>query len=464
MPELPEVETIKNTLEPLIKNYQILSIEVLRNATIIGDVNDFKEKLKNQKFLFLSRIGKFLIFHLSNDYIIISHLRMEGKFYFLNKDDDVGKHARVIFNLDNNKKLVFDDSRAFGLLKLSKTSEYKNDDLLKNIANEPKDINIDKLYNLAKNSNVHIKTFLLDQSHVAGLGNIYVDETLFKSNIHPLTKAKYISKKQFEILMKNADKILTDAIKLGGSTIKSYHPSQGVDGRFQTTLKIYDKKGQLCPTCGHMIRKIKVNGRGSSFCSHCQPYVNDTYNIAIYGEVGVGKTLATDIFKEYHFNVYNADKIVLDLYKNKDVIKKINNMFNLNFTDEIDKNILRTYLSNHIKDVKKLNNYIHPLVKQKCIEIMKKSTKVNNIFEIPLLYQAHMEDIFDVIILIKSKNQQQLLNQRNADTSKQLLKINSTNIIKEEDADFIINNDSDINNLKNQIKDIINKLKSRLDQ
>ena len=95
---------------------------------------------------------------------------------------------------------------------------------------------------------------------------------------------------------------------------------------------------------------------------------------------------------------------------------------------------------------------------------MKKSTKVNNIFEIPLLYQAHMEDIFDVIILIKSKNQQQLLNQRNADTSKQLLKINSTNIIKEEDADFIINNDSDINNLKNQIKDIINKLKSRLGQ
>lgn len=464
MPELPEVETIKNTLEPLIKNYQILSIDVLRKASIIGDDDEFKEKLKDQKFLFLSRIGKFLIFHLTNDNIIISHLRMEGKFYFLNKEDDVGKHARVIFNLDNNKKLVFDDSRAFGLLKLSSLNKYKNDELLKNIANEPKDVDIDKLYDLAKNSNVHIKTFLLDQSHVAGLGNIYVDETLFKSKIHPLTKAKYISKKQFKILMKNADEILTNAIKLGGSTIKSYHPSQGVDGRFQTTLKIYDKKGQLCPICQHMIRKIKINGRGSSFCSHCQPYVNDTYNIAIYGEVGVGKTLATNIFKEYNFNVYNADKIVLDLYNNKDVIKKINTMFNLNFVDKVDKNILRTYLSNHLKDVKKLNNYIHPLVKQKCIEIIKNSTKVNNIFEIPLLYQAHMEDIFDIIILIKSKKQQQYLYQRNADTSKQLLQINSNNIIKEEDADFIIDNDKDINNLKNQIKEIINKLKSRLNQ
>lgn len=464
MPELPEVETIKNTLEPLIKNYQILSIDVLRKASIIGDDDEFKEKLKDQKFLFLSRIGKFLIFHLTNDNIIISHLRMEGKFYFLNKDDDVGKHARVIFNLDNNKKLVFDDSRAFGLLKLSSTNKYKNDELLKNIANEPKDVDIDKLYSIAKNSNVHIKTFLLDQSHVAGLGNIYVDETLFKSKIHPLTKAKYISKNQFKILMRNADEILTNAIKLGGSTIKSYHPSQGVDGRFQTTLKIYDKKGQLCPICQHMIRKIKINGRGSSFCSHCQPYVNDTYNIAIYGEVGVGKTLATNIFKEYNFNVYNADKIVLDLYNNKDVIKKINTMFNLNFVDKVDKSILRTYLSNHLKDVKKLNNYIHPLVKQKCIEIIKNSTKVNNIFEIPLLYQAHMEEIFDIIILIKSKKQQQYLYQRNADTSKQLLQINSNNIIKEEDADFIIDNDEDINNLKNQIKEIINKLKSRLSQ
>lgn len=460
MPELPEVETIKNTLLPHLKNLTITNIEVLYKNTIIGDSDVFKKELTNEKIIDITRIGKFLIFHLSNEKIIISHLRMEGKFYILKKGE-ITKYAKVIFSLSDGNVLIYDDLRCFGLLKLSYENCYKNDELLKHIAKEPKDINIDLLFEKSKNNNECIKTFLLDQKNVAGLGNIYVDETLFKSNINPKTKAKYINYNELNRLIKNADEILNKAINLGGSTIKSYHPSKGVDGRFQNLLQIYDKKNQKCPNCQRNIRKIKVNGRGSSFCPNCQPYKNDSYNIAIYGDVGVGKSTILNLFKEYGCLTFNADEIVKTLYEDKNIINEINKIFDLN-DNYIDRAKIKEKILKNPLYVNKLNRLIHPKVKQECLKIIKKTTKQNKVFEIPLLYTAKMEDIFDIIILIKSNKQKEYLQKRNPGNYQFLLSINKNNIIKEDDADFIIENNGNINKLKQNVITIINKLKDRL--
>ncbi len=464
MPELPEVETIKNTLLPLIKETTIRDIEILNDKTIIGDSKEFINSLKGQTFIDISRIGKFLIFHLSNDLIIISHLRMEGKYFFYDSKDEVGKHAKVIFYLSNNKLFVYDDMRSFGFLKLSNKDIYLKDKLISDIAKEPKDIDPNELYIKSRNSNIAIKTFLLDQKNIAGLGNIYTDETLYASGVHPLTKAKYLTLKEFEDIVRNATEILETAIRLGGSTIKSYHPSQGVDGRFQTVINVYDKKDTTCKKCGHLIRKIKVNGRGSSFCPHCQKYVSSAYNLAVYGPVGSGKSTVLNLFKECGQNIYDCDKIVDNLYQKEEVINHINKMFNFDFKGHIDKAILREYLITHKGSQSKLEKYIHPLVKQQVKQILNKNKKTNNVVEVPLLYKAKMEDLFDFIILVKSDKQLELLNKRNSVSADDLIKINKNNVIKEDDADFIIYNNKDINDLKNQVIVILNKLNCSLDQ
>ena len=244
MPELPEVETVKNVLLPIVKGRKIIKIDVYRAKTIEGNVDEFVSLLTNQTFLDVSRVGKYLIFHLTNDLIIISHLRMEGKYYeFLESEDD-SKYAKVIFHLDNNHKLCYDDSRAFGIMKLSKESEYKKEEMLAKLGPEPFYVDdVAPLLKKCRNSKKPIKTALLDQTLITGLGNIYVDETLYASKIHPLTPANKITRNEWEAIIKNSREILHMAIEMGGSTIKSYHPGKDIDGNFQTRIKIYGKEG-----------------------------------------------------------------------------------------------------------------------------------------------------------------------------------------------------------------------------
>ena len=205
MPELPEVETVKNVLIPIVKDRKILKIDVLRSSTIEGDVNKFVINLQNETYKDVSRIGKFLIFHLTNDKVIISHLRMEGKYYEFLESEDNSKYARVVFHLDNGHKLCYDDSRCFGIMKLSSEAAYKDEEMIAKLGPEPFYVNdVSAIFNKVKNVKKPIKTALLDQTLITGLGNIYVDETLYASQIHPLTPANKITKEQWKILIKNA--------------------------------------------------------------------------------------------------------------------------------------------------------------------------------------------------------------------------------------------------------------------
>lgn len=466
MPELPEVETVKTVLEKVVIGRTIKDIEVLRYNAIHGDKEEFISRLKEEKFLSMSRIGKFLIFHLSNDKVIISHLRMEGKYYELEEKEGNSKYARLVIHLDNNKKICYDDSRCFGYLKLSSESEYLKDKEIAKLGPEPWDSDVQVILKKVKRNTSPIKTALLSQELMTGLGNIYVDETLYACHIHPLTPANKVNEEQWEKIKKEASRILKSAIISGGSTIKSYHPGKDIDGNFQSQLLIYGKKGEECPQCHSIYRFIKVNGRGTTYCPTCQQYHGDKLKVAIFGKIACGKSEVLNIFKENNIATISSDDIVNELYQREDVVKLINQKFNLSMKDKVDKLVLRDYLANHPKDIKKINNLIHPLVKEEIIKFMDKKKGIL-VCEIPLLFESKMDNLFDVIIGVESpkEKQKQLLIHRVGDNAEKLLSINnnSTYDVNKNKADIIINNDSDLDNLKIKVNKIIDKLKARLD-
>ena len=467
MPELPEVETVKNVLIPIVKGRKILSIDVLRKSTIHGDIDEFKSALTNLTFLDLSRIGKFLIFHLTNDLVIISHLRMEGKYYEVLEEEPNTKYSRVVFHLDNGHKLCYDDSRCFGMMKLSNELDYKNVKDIAQLGPEPFDIkDVNYLINRTKKSSLPIKSTLLDQTLMTGLGNIYADEVLYASSIHPLTPANKITKKQWEIIVKNAVAILNSAIVAGGSTIKSYHPGKDIDGNFQSALKAYGKKGEPCEKCGSIMRFMKVNGRGTTYCPKCQKQITEKLKVAIYGRIASGKTTVLSCFAEKGFYTISSDDIVASLYETKEMAKIIGQAFNLPFDQKVDKDILREYIRNHPKDRKKLEKLVHPAVKREILRIFKTVNSRMIIIEVPLLFESKMDNLFDVIIAvdIPSKKQKELLYQRNSQTAEALLKINAEHKFEENKnkADFVVVNSASLESLKDKIDKIINELQYRL--
>ena len=467
MPELPEVETVKNVLSPIVINHKIIKIDVLRASIIKNDsVQEFVSGLENETFLSLQRIGKFLIFHLSHDKVMISHLRMEGKYFEFDEKDANSKYARVVFHLDNNKKVCYDDSRTFGMMKLTSEDEYLKVKDIAQLGKEPWDADPKIVYQRCKKNNGPIKSTLLDQTLMTGLGNIYADEVCFACHLYPLTPTKLISLKKWEEIIKESSRILNEAITLGGSTIRSYHPGKGIDGNFQTVIKAYGKKDEPCPNCGHNFRFMKVGGRGTTYCPNCQYKGLAPIKVAIFGKSGSGKSTVLKLFKENGYPTISSDEVVHDLYKNREVIDKINKAFGFSFKDEIDRKELRSYLSTHPKEVKVINKIIHPLVKKEVVRFMDTSNKDIVIAEVPLLFEAKMENLFDVLIAIDidKKTQVSRLENRDENSAKQIEKINSyTDFNKnKEKADFVINNNFDFNKLDKQVKEIINKLQYRL--
>jgi formamidopyrimidine-DNA glycosylase len=273
MPELPEVETIKNTLKQLITGKRIDKVTV-RWPNIIkqpDDVQQFAYMLTGQTFRDMSRKGKFLLFHL-DDYTLISHLRMEGKYSVDPGDTPIKKHTHVIFALSSGEELRYNDVRKFGTMHITKKGEEFAGKPLTQLGPDPFETAFTPEYlrgKLQKTERV-IKAVLLDQTIVAGLGNIYVDETLFKAGIHPLRKANKLTKKEVEAVRKEAILTLEEAVELGGTTIRSYVNSQGDMGMFQQQLFVYGKANEACPNCGRQIVKMKVSGRGTHVCLSCQ--------------------------------------------------------------------------------------------------------------------------------------------------------------------------------------------------
>ena len=468
MPELPEVETVKNLLNKIVINRTIQSIDVLRSSNIEGDPTTFVNSLIGKTYQSVSRIGKFLIFHLSDNLVIISHLRMEGKYYEYDESEANSKYARIVFHLDNSKKLIYDDSRCFGFMKLSDEDSYLLDKSIAKLGEEPFNIkDVTPIYERAKKIKLPIKTAILSQELITGLGNIYVDETLYRSKIHPHTPTYLINKKQWESIVQDSAYVMNKAIEMGGSTIKSYHPGKDIDGNFQNELKIYGKAGETCPICGKVFRFITTNGRGTTFCPSCQIKLGSPINVGLTGKIASGKSLVLQAFKEKGYFTISTDEIVASLYKNKDISKRIEKMFSLSFDkDEVDKKALRQYLIDNPKDKKKLERFIHPEVIKETKRLLAENKDDIRVVEVPLLFESKMDRMFDTIIITESSLDKRLKHQksRDGDKASALLSINESSIIDEhlQEAEFIIDNNGTIESLNKQVNSIINKLKSRL--
>ena len=467
MPELPEVETVKRVLLPIVKGQTITRIEVNRKSIVNGLDKEFIAYFSNERFLDITRKGKFLIFHLTNDKVLISHLRMEGKYIELLENEEDTKYARVVFHLNNNQKLCYDDSRSFGRMIMSDEKNYLKEKELMKLGPEPFDVErVLPLMRQVSKMSLPIKTALLSQEIITGLGNIYVDEVLFASKIHPLTPAKLVTLEEWEKIIEESKRILHAAIEAGGSTIKSYHPGKDIDGNFQTSLLAYGRNGEKCVVCHTKMRFIKVNGRGTTYCPHCQIKRGAPLKIAIVGKIASGKSTVLEIFQKANYLGISSDEIVHDLYEKTEVQQKIIKSLKL----KIDGDFLTT-LSTHLKvkfqDLEKLEIIVHPLVKKEIEKRFKESKSPLLVAEVPLLFKAKMENMFDVIIGVDISEKEQLkrLEIRDQQKSAFLKRINDLNNMFEEhrqDIDFLIDNNDNFMVLEKQTMNIINKVLDRL--
>ncbi|WP_017473381.1 DNA-formamidopyrimidine glycosylase [Amphibacillus jilinensis] len=273
MPELPEVETVRKTLLALVLNERIKHVDVQwpNMIKMPAEPSDFQHLLEGQSILNIKRKGKFLIFELDS-YSLVSHLRMEGKYGVYAKDEPIDKHTHVIFYLESGKTLRYHDVRKFGTMHLFAKGEAYHDLPLKQLGPDPfdQDYTVDHLLPKINKSTRAIKNILLDQTVIAGLGNIYVDETLFRARIHPLRSGDSLDRKEVQAIIVEAKATIEEAVKQGGTTIRSYVNSQGEIGMFQQQLYAYGQEGQPCVRCGTEVLKIKVSNRGTHLCPSCQ--------------------------------------------------------------------------------------------------------------------------------------------------------------------------------------------------
>ena len=272
MPELPEVETVKerlkqDVLKETIKNVKVYYPKMIENVTS----KEFINTLIGQSIVDIKRRGKWLIFELTNNYML-SHLRMEGRYYLKTPKDELEKHEYVCFTFESGKELRYKDTRKFGRMFLYPKDDIYTSKELKDLGLEPfsKDLTVSYLKEKYKRISLPIKTTLLNQDIIVGIGNIYADEILFLSGLNPLKKAKDLNDDELAKIIKYTAKVLKNAIKKGGTTIKTYEVAKNVHGGYQTELLVHTKANTECPICHSIIRKTKVNGRGTYYCPKCQ--------------------------------------------------------------------------------------------------------------------------------------------------------------------------------------------------
>lgn len=280
MPELPEVETIRRGLKDCILNKKIVQVEVCCEKSFVG----VPTEVKGRKVVGLRRRGKALLIDLSDNLTLMVHLRMTGQLIYVGEERFAGGHpnesfvgelpnrqTRVIINF-GEAKLFFNDQRKFGFIKVIPTDEVEEDAFIASLGAEPWEMMPEDFYaKLQRHKTAPVKAVLLDQKMIAGLGNIYADEALYDSKIHPERKAGSLSATEARSLLKSACKVMDKSLEAGGSTIQNYVKADGTRGNYLDLFaKVYHKDGSRCERCDCEILKTRVAGRGTHYCPGCQ--------------------------------------------------------------------------------------------------------------------------------------------------------------------------------------------------
>jgi formamidopyrimidine-DNA glycosylase len=274
VPELPEVETVKNTLVVKVKGRRITGVEVYLPRLIkFPAPTEFMTRVVNKEILDITRRGKYLLFHLADNYYLVIHLRMTGRLLYLPATARLEKHTHIVFQLDNQYQLRFHDQRTFGTLYLVQPEEFGRIKGLVKLGPEPLagQFTPQYLQKTLAGRRTSIKSALLNQEIVAGLGNIYVDEALFNACLHPARQASSLTAAEIERLHRGIREVLQAGIKYRGTTIRNYVDGEGQAGDFQAKLAVYGQQGEPCKKCGTPLEKLRISGRSSVYCPRCQP-------------------------------------------------------------------------------------------------------------------------------------------------------------------------------------------------
>lgn len=287
MPELPEVETVRRGLHELIIGKTLQTIEHDTPKSFPNAASDVRQFLISSSIMDVRRRAKVLLIDLSSDYTLVIHLKMTGQLVFRAKniafgaghpnDSLVGvlpdRSTRVTFAFTDGSHLYFNDQRKFGWVRLMPTIEVPNIDFMKKVGPEPLDAEFTVEQFAARfkrRARTSIKAALLDQTVIAGVGNIYADESLWGAKIHPQTLVQDISKRQFEKLYDELRYVLELAIEKGGSTDRNYVNAEGKKGSYIDFARVFRREGKECPRCATTLVKMRVAGRGTHICPHCQ--------------------------------------------------------------------------------------------------------------------------------------------------------------------------------------------------
>ena len=286
MPELPEVEIVKRSLNKMVKNAKIITVKVKKKNLRYKIPNKLNEKLANEKVLKISRRSKYLIFHFKKKLLLI-HLGMTGKLILMKKKNKkmfktsfyydlniLSEHNHIYFILNNGYVLIYNDVRRFGFIKFYNNTNVNEIIFLKKLGVEPLNKYFNTMYfqNIAKNKKKNIKNLLMDQFFVSGIGNIYANEALFMSKINPLKLSGNIKKKEIKKLIKCVKNILRFSIIKGGSSIRDFKNTSGKIGNFQRFFKVYGRENKNCSriSCKGKIKRISISSRSSFYCNTCQ--------------------------------------------------------------------------------------------------------------------------------------------------------------------------------------------------
>ena len=276
MPELPEVETVSQGIKSKLLNHKISKVIVKRRDLRFRMDTKLEQKITNTKINSVSRRAKYILINLDNGLTVIIHLGMSGRIVVedLKSSKNIFKHTHLEIITTGKKKMKFIDPRRFGSVLLHETNNLNTHKLIKNLAPEPltKEFNATYLFKALKGRSANIKSIIMNQFIVVGVGNIYASESLYKAKIRPGRQAKSLSLTECVLLVKSIKKVLKRSIKLGGSSINDYSLVDGNLGFFQREFEVYGKEGKICrkKTCHSKILRIVIAQRSSFYCSKCQ--------------------------------------------------------------------------------------------------------------------------------------------------------------------------------------------------
>ena len=276
MPELPEVETVSQGIKSKLLNHKISKVIVKRRDLRFRMDTKLEQKITNTKINSVSRRAKYILINLDNGLTVIIHLGMSGRIVVedLKSSKNIFKHTHLEIITTGKKKMKFIDPRRFGSVILHETNNLNTHKLIKNLAPEPltKEFNTTYLFKALKGRSANIKSIIMNQFIVVGVGNIYASESLYKAKIRPGRQAKSLSLTECVLLAKSIKKVLKRSIKLGGSSINDYSLVDGNLGFFQSEFEVYGKEGKICrkKTCHSKILRIVIAQRSSFYCSKCQ--------------------------------------------------------------------------------------------------------------------------------------------------------------------------------------------------